>query len=1173
MPSPTKARIEAYRKNKPVVPQSLHPHYPFPTIQTTSPSPSSPSPTLSSNGGAVPPLAHSRSFSHVPFQSSKLASSSAVVTEQPSPQLQHSQPRKRTVSSFEREHERDKAIRSGFGFSFSAGGAGSKLSSGAMSAVNLPSSQLPPPSLPSMVETKSESKRTSQIVHYSGFLNRHPDSQSSYRSGQALSAALAKGWKPYKAVLKGSKLYFYKPPSDRTVAVKELFPQGMDPLLDDLTEKPETVPEEPETTIRVPVKDREDVKKRTRLYRGRAAHPELFLAEDGAVARGSNDAFIHEAIFGTSFLTGDLNRTEDYWKQFASAVVLCLPRLMGRIKFESEFIRYASYLISGADDEERSRLHSRTLWLVEQYLIYQGGPGDAEAWDAFRTEVFPSLPPSTTVSLPVNDTQHDSPDLDTFSPRPSQSQTLSSFTSFSAVATPPRPSISRPSLSQLRSEQSLWSTLEKEGLTSDVFFKLDSTMVARSLVTFHHTLLARNRKQFLLPDIIGRDSNELEDQTAAVLIDMPYRDFLGSDDNPHWLTRFIVVQVLNVGGTMTFLSNSQSDAMQVSKTHLRSDTINKWVRVGEHCRLTNDRCSWKAIEAALCSRPIARLEKVWKRVDGSALRSFQAWLKGEVNASPGNSILTPWGGDVRERVADLVQKARIEFGGKDEQWDAHSLQEIYKRIEPVAHDFSRSSVDLVMDGQSDDIAHLTRFWQSVHGQPPPKSLSLNDYLSQSLAAEPRQKGRFEPYHWQRPLNAPSIHTLVPLLFVEHFPAVTLIDRDQIYRGKKESLDGAGSHPGLDEAQVSRMARMKSSVDVRKESHEMRSRESNKLFPNSEMGGTVLRIHGGELLLLVPESFPDSTSRPPSSLETNLERRASQIRVTSPSIERKTSMARRSSLPTLSQRNSISFPESTVETTLRVIVKAGTLDRLVDVLISGFEGVSVAVADDNGEMPLREERTRLLKLDRNEFRTIWWSVFRSFVTPIVLFEVCAIESFLHKYHSNNHHPQLVRKRFISSGVTAGPPPRVRLDVLSTLFEWIDNGGGAQDALGDPELFDAMNNFLAITSITQIPDGTSTEDEPTWAELENVRQNTMSLYKSQTRRPKLQTSAARDSIAASSAHNFGHQPPSFDDIDPEALVDNLDAMAATAMHSVTQEVRCIELATNLTLTCSTGLFYCR
>lgn len=986
IPSPTKARIEAYRRNAPVPPHSFTPHYPFPTIQTTSPdhsvssTPSTPTqPSSPGHLGAVSPLAHSRSFSHVPFLSSKLASPSAMVSEQSLSQPQAQ--RKRTASSFERDRERDKdrTLRSGFGFPFTTGGASSKQSiNGSASAVNLGSSQLPTPPLPST----GESKRTSQIVHYSGFLNRHPDNQPLYRSGQALATALAKGWKPYKAVLKGSKLYFYKPPSDRMVAVKELFPQGMEAHPDEPTERPDPVPEETEPTTRAPA-NREDIRKRVRLYRGRATHPELSLAGDGSIARGSSDAFIHEAVFGTVFTRGDLTQTEARWKRFASAVVLCLPRLMGSAKFENEFIRYTTYLISGADDKERSRLHTRTLWLTERYVMHQGGPFDEQAWNAFRADVIPPLTPSSAMSLPINNPQLDSPDLGTFSPRPSQSHTLSSFTSFSAVATPPRPSLSRSSTSQPRSDQNLWLTLEKEGLTSDVFFKLDSTIVGDSLANFHRTLLVQNREPFLGADFIGRDPQEIEEQSSMALVDTPYPDFFGSDDNPHWLTRFIVVQVLNVGGTAASLANSQSDAMQVSKTHIRSDLINKWIRVGEHCRLRGDRCSWKAIESGLCSRPIARLDKVWRRVDGTTFRSFQGWLKGEVNVPPVNQMSTPWGGDVRERVADLVQKARLDGNSKDDQWDASCLEEILGCIQPVVHDFMRSLNDQTSDEPTDDIVQLTRFWHTVHSQPLPRSPSLIDYLSQSLAAEPRQRGRFEPYHWQLPLNAPSMHTLVPLLFAEPLPTVTLIDRDQIYRGKKESLDGPGIHPGLDEAQVTRMTRMKTSLDMQRRSHDL---QSNKLLPNSDMGGTILRMHDGELLLLVPETIPESSSRPPSSLESTLESRPSQIRVTNPTLERKTSMARRSSLPTLSQRNSLSFPESASETTMRVVIKAGTLDRLVDILVSGFEGVSVAVADDNGEMPLREERMRLLKLDRNEFRSTWWSVFRSFVTPIVLFEV-------------------------------------------------------------------------------------------------------------------------------------------------------------------------------------------
>ena len=827
--------------------------------------------------------------------------------------------------------------------------------------------------------------RMSQIVHYSGFINRHPDYQPSFRSGHAGSTALAKGWKPYKAVLKGSKLYFFKPPSDRTVAIKELFPQGMDLVEEERPGKPETVQEESDAPGRTTARDREDVRKRTRLYRGRAAHPELSLGDDGSVVRGSSDSLIHEAVFGTSFLRGDLTQAHDRWKHFASAVALCLPRLIGRAQFEAEFIRYASYLISGSDDAERTRLKSRTLWLAEQYLHHQGGPADAQAWSEFRTEIFPGHSSSLHLSQPSSSSHPGSPDLGAFSPRPSPSQNFPSFPSVSAVITSPRPSLSRPSLSQMRSNPGYFTVLEKEGLTCDVLLKLDSSTVARSLGTFNRSFLDQAHEPFIGADIIGRETTSDTDVQAIVLDSSPFTVFFGSDENPHWLTRLIVVQVLTSGNP----SSSQPDvALQVSNTHLRSEVINKWVRVGEHCRLFGDRCSWKAIESALCSRPVARLEKAWRRVDGTASRLVQAWSKGVAECSVSKQGFTPWGGDLREHIADLLQKARVESGGKDDQWDVVPIQEILSCVEPIVDMFSRlSGSDTTLAGQDDQVVLLTRFWQSVFSQPLPRFASVNHYLSQSLAAEPRQKGRFEPYHWQRPLTPPTVHALVPLLFAEPLPTVTLIDRDLLYRGKKESLDGVSAHPGLDEVQVSRMTRMKSSPEVHRQSREMQARESPRLLTGGEMGGTVLRLHDGELLLLVPKSLPEANSRPPSSLETGLERRPSQIRVSNPGLDRKTSVARRSSLPSISQRSSLTLPEPTSEATLKVVVKAGTLDRLVDILICGFEGVPVAVADDNGEMPLREGRTRLLKLDRAEFRATWWSVFRSFVSPLVLFEVC------------------------------------------------------------------------------------------------------------------------------------------------------------------------------------------
>ena len=178
----------------------------------------------------------------------------------------------------------------------------------------------------------------------------------------------------------------------------------------------------------------------------------------------------------------------------------------------------------------------------------------------------------------------------------------------------------------------------------------------------------------------------------------------------------------------------------------------------------------------------------------------------------------------------------------------------------------------------------------------------------------------------------------------------------------------------------------------------------------DLGGTAIPVYNGELLLIArPDWDPSSASRPasrapsrpPSSTydTSGTDRamtRTPSIRVkpgSSQGLERKSSAQRRNSLPAISPRaNQPIMTEVSTERPIRVLVQAGTLDRLVNVLIHGLKGVSVAVADDNGETSLRDGNTRDLVVDHSEFARVWWNVFRSFVTPIVFFEV-SFSSFL------------------------------------------------------------------------------------------------------------------------------------------------------------------------------------
>lgn len=264
-------------------------------------------------------------------------------------------------------------------------------------------------------------------------------------------------------------------------------------------------------------------------------------------------------------------------------------------------------------------------------------------------------------------------------------------------------------------------------------------------------------------------------------------------------------------------------------------------------------------------------------------------------------------------------------------------------------------------------------------------------MSLSFAAEQKRKGLYAPYYWSRTSNH-GLQALAPLIFPEPLPYVSLIDRSHIIRSKKTSLE---SGVVFNDVQTARLMELKRTIEPNGIIRAPGAMKSGPRGNSFDLGGMILPVFDGELLLSVV-SGSDSSSRPVSTVENGLDvhaeatppSRAPSIRVKSAAagLDRKSSRLRRSSLPSLSSRATIVETEQTDDRPLRALIQAGTLDALVHFLIHGLEGVSVSVADDNGEMALRDKKTKAVKVDRAEFASVWWNVFRSFVSPYVLFQV-------------------------------------------------------------------------------------------------------------------------------------------------------------------------------------------
>lgn len=690
------ARIEQYRTGTPgstPVSTNQQKTYPFPSLPVT--------PSTPPKGSTVHQLRHAHSTSGASISPGSAIASPNTHLAPPSPKQSHPA-RKR---SFDVDRVREKTssnanttARSPFPFNFHSNGSNSKS---------------PSPSTPTIVEPTEpvveDTKRASQIVHRSGLINRL---QNFSLSSPQLNSS--KNWKAYKMVLKGSKLYFYKPPSDRAAAIKDLFPSDLVVV----SEEDEQEEEEPASR---PGKERDDTKKK-RAFWGRRTHPELVLIE-GAIERGTLESLVHEAVFGTTFPSCSL--VQPGWWSFASSVLLCLPVLAGQSKFEYEFLRCAAYLVSGAEEAQQDLMRERVSWLASKYIAYHGSAADEEGWKTFVKDVIPSSKSDTILPKTPRPSRHQtslsdvSPNLNTFSPRPGEKERTSSLSNAIGLQTPPsRNRVLSPirSVKSASSKTRVWQALDQEGFTREVFLRLDSETIIQSLILYHRSIL-----------------ESASSITAGVLLDSsstsPLLNFFGCDESPNWLTKTVVMQILGPGHVSSRDHHQNPngagdgrgslDGKHSAGTHIRSEVISKWAKIGESLRLAGDECSWQAIKAALCSRPIARLEKAWKRVESHSMAAVRTWAY----ASPHGQHLTvreptvsPWGGDKRVKTIALFAKDANANSG----WRCDAMETARQSFTTVQTSFDdcrgndpRQSVD-----NEENVGRLIQLWSESSSSHP-----------------------------------------------------------------------------------------------------------------------------------------------------------------------------------------------------------------------------------------------------------------------------------------------------------------------------------------------------------------------------------------------------------------------------------------------------------------------
>jgi GTPase-activating protein BEM2 len=723
-------KIHQYRtgspSNSPTGPQSQHQH-PFPTLPAASSSadlssaPSSPvslNPSLGTppSGPSVPML-HVRSHSFTPKLPSKLSAS----------KIGPPCPARKASNASERGYDPGSPAKDRVGIALPAGRGASPFAFGSNNKIHAPNptmydnipaltgdtALLPPPQIIEPSESDPpdpiNDKRVSQITFHSGFVNRATDFTFPGTRGTTYGQpAVAKGWKPFKLILRGTKLQFYKPPSDRAAAIKELFPIGIVPADE---EEDETSQGEEVVIDKTKLDARPHTTRRKRAFWGRRTHPDLVLDTDDTVERGSLEALVHETVFATTFASLQETTSDNdvqpsstqitglaAWQDFALSVLFALPLVLGADKFEFEFVRCCTYLVNGANADTKEGDRARVAWLSGEYLRFHGKPVDEAAWGDFQRETIPdiiqkssilpnglSLPTSASLQALYTQSPNSqpssspnanafSPNVGTFSPRPDNHGMMSlqgglmmdSIHASGSTASSSKSSLEtahRASGSGNSQDISL-ALLDRDGFTKDVLFRFKVQDIAHSLFLFNRHLLEGLPENLTADDclastpaLIERPAHALQDSAEPRSI---IAHFLGSEARLHWLTKLVLLHVLIPDSSPgARASTSPGDLFsRTSRTYTRSEVVSTWIRIGELCRVTGDECSWRAIFNALCSRPVARLDKTWHRVDPSVRTLVDGWV-----AKPGTDAvenkLTFWGGDACERMRASFDKAKL----------------------------------------------------------------------------------------------------------------------------------------------------------------------------------------------------------------------------------------------------------------------------------------------------------------------------------------------------------------------------------------------------------------------------------------------------------------------------------------------------------------------------------
>ncbi|KAK9765230.1 hypothetical protein K7432_006608 [Basidiobolus ranarum] len=580
-------------------------------------------------------------------------------------------------------------------------------------------------------------------------------------------------------------------------------------------------------------------------------------------------------------------------------------------------------------------------------------------------------------------------------------------------------------------------SLGRSGLTPALFLKIPAHDFAEQLYIFHN----RHRTKITDQNMLHIRDFLAFNESSNIPIDLKKSNpFTATLSNPHFLTKLIHVHLVTTARSM--------------HSTRRSAILLHWIRTGIACQQLDDMTSWASIALGICSPAVVRLRETWKGVpDELKVHISSEWIPRLVDYGLYDteiSNLTGVNDSVDGTTTPVMIRGQIPYFGGIKQ----SIERIEKLLPAVLHSetgMKRVNLDKYYQMYSvfvrakrewhhfcerpfpthpktTSFEPLQRYFDGMlYDDDPTMEFDVNHVFQCSLDSEPPINSRYYEEIYKshtscnlgyQPLQFPMTAPFSPS-YLEMIATFLAIQPEPNSNSNEEWLSGSPASynnlKGLDHILKNGLKNGDTAAPLYIDVHQARKRTRSltSIITTPKPISPIENKSGWWRFTqkLYDQQYCSNTNWILDLLNRN------ELLLFASNKELVFKIAKTDFLE-LGNTPSI----------LRVDVKGGTLDRIIDILVFGVQHFSEELGTESGH-PFAIGKSYYVEIDEDEYLETFFLSYRSFCIPSALVD---------------H----LRKRYMKAKKTAkgsierdyanlGSVSRIKLKIISILEYWLKN----------------------------------------------------------------------------------------------------------------------------------------